>query len=533
MKARYARSIAALTAALCVCSCPARETAIKGGGQGTADGTGESKGPDPRSAFESSGLLGGMTALLETPIALIPASGLPEAGVSLSLGGALSTTAIARRIGRDHELILASGARAVLPGPILALAASGERIVAACADKAGTAGGSLIAFKTEGEGENLVLAWKRECPPARRLLAVPGGRIAAVDETAKLYLIDVSSGHELWRQGLQDSATDIAYAPGLVLAVAGSKLDAYDESTGATVWSAALTAKARSISAGNGVALVLAESGSLSAFSLQDGKGIGAATGPFDPSLRPVADGLRAIAGLLGGGAAEIDVKSGQTLRSWPWEGPASFIAADRDRLIAGLNGRGGRGILIVSRAGEDNRRIAGLESPAFDSPLAVSGARGGLLLLLMDGSLVLIGKNREQIAAASVLEAAIAPSPETGAAIASALGRFKSGDSIEARRYLRFDLFTQGMPVDTDVAFTAFRYEPPASAKRNFAAQPANGGEVVAIFDDAGHEIAASIDELGSSSSATAYLGKGKTYWIVAGWTFQAELGRYRLFIK
>jgi len=181
------------------------------------------------------------------------------------------------------------------------------------------------------------------------------------------------------------------------------------------------------------VALVLAETGSLSAFALGDGKGVGAAPGPFDPAIRPVADGARAIVASLGGGAVELDVKSGKTLRSWAWTGSTSFLAADRDRVYSGLDGLAGRGIFFASRAGEPVGKLLPLASGAFASPIAVSGARGGLLLLLMDGSLVLVGKDMEPNSAASALDASITPKAETVSAIATALGRFKPGDTIAA----------------------------------------------------------------------------------------------------
>jgi hypothetical protein len=542
MKIVSALRLLAFAAVLSICACPARDASMKGNTQGTAaaEESPESKGPDPRAAFESSGLLGGISALPESPVALIAASGIPEAGVSLALGGALSMAAIARRSpspgaeGRfDHELVLASGARAALPGPSLALASTGERILVACARGSPSARASLICFKAEGEGENLAPAWRSEGPPAKRLLAVPGGRVAVADEAAGLYVVDASTGAQAWSKTLPVEAADIAYAPGIILAASGSSLEAFDESTGASAWTAALTAKARSISAGNGVALVLADSGSLSVFSLIDGRGIGAAPGPFDPALRPIAEGSSAIVALLGGGASEIDAKSGQTLRGWAWEGRSSFIAADRERVYAGVDGRLGRGILISPRAGEEGRRLAELDAPAFDSAQAVTGTRGGLLLLLMDGSLVLAGKDRDSGSAASILDAAISPPAETAAAIGSALGRFSPSDKAEPGQYFRFDLFAQGMPVDTGINFTAFRYRSDASARRKFFAKPSSGGSIVAIYDESGHEIAASIDELGSSSIAAAYLEKGRVYWITAGWSYQATPESFRLYIK
>jgi hypothetical protein len=529
----------AIAASLSLGACFARSTAIKGAARenGAVESADEAKGLDPRAAFESSGLVGGISASLESAERLIVASGTPEAGVSLALGGALPTAAIARRIaapaaaaGYSHELVLVSGAHAELPGPILAITSVGERIVVACALRAGL--GSLACFISDGE--KLIEAWKTEGSPVRRLLAVPGGRLAVADEAGGLRLIDASSGSKAWERDLPNAVeADIAYAPGIILCAAGLSLDAYEESSGTTLWSAALTAKARSVSAGNDVVFVLAENGGFSSFSLVDGIGIGAAPGPFDSACKPLADGIHAILALIGGGAVEIDAKSGDTLRSWAWEGMSSFLTADRDRVYAGIDGREGRGILVASRAGDPSRRLVKLESPAFDAPQAITGANGGLLVLLMDGSLVLVGKTKEASRASSELDSAIAPSRETAEAIAASIGRFKLGDSIEPRRYLRFDLFAQGIPVDTGVAFTAFRFESQESAKRSFAASPERAGSVIAIYDETGREIAASIDELRSSHSATAYFEKGKLYWIIAGWSYQSDPESFRLYLR
>jgi hypothetical protein len=499
----------------------------------------ETKGPDPRAAFESSGLLGRLSARLESSVSLLPGIGMPEAGSCLAIGANLSEAAIIRRLpipwskGYDHELVLASGASASLPGPAIALASTGERfVVAASLGKSGV----LIGFRTEGEGERLLESWKKEGPTVRRLLAVPGGRIVAADDdgsSPRLYLVDAATGAELWGLALPVVAADIAYAPGIVLAVAGSQLGAYDESTGALIWGASLPAKARSLAAGNGVALVLAETGSLSAFSLTDGKGLGAAPGPFDSSIRPISDLSRAIVALHGGGAEELEVKTGRSVRRWSWLGRASFLAADRDWIYAGVSGSEGAALFIGSREGESSERRVDLASCAFDAPIAVSGSRGGLLLLLQDGSLVLVGKELENVQGPSALDAAVSPSLAAATAISAALGRFKTADGTVPGRYLRFDLFTQGIPVDQTMDFTAFRYEAGSSAKRTFMAKPGAVGEVVAVFDESGREIAASIDELGSVSRATAYLEKGRRYWVAAGWTYQSEPTSFRLFVK
>jgi outer membrane protein assembly factor BamB len=541
-------AIAVLLSTLILLSCPAREVSGKGAAalSPSVEPAAESKGSDPRAAFETSCVIGGLSASLESSVTLVGPSGNSESGVALGLGGALSTAAIARsraEIGEKdayhgHELVLASGTKAALPGPALASASSGDRVIIACADSSSPAGGSLSCFKTEGEGERLALSWKKDCRPVARLIAVPGGRVVASEDSAlfsawRLYCVDAVLGNEVWSASLQTSATDIAYAPGAVLAASGAKLLAFDESTGVQLWSAALTAKARSLSAGNGVALVIAETGSLSAFSLGDGKGIGAATGPFDPSVRPVAIGSKAIAALVNGGAAELEIASGQTTKSWSWSGPASFLAADGDRIYAGVDGLGGRGIFFAPRAGEPDGKILRLDSGVFGLPVAVSGARGGLLALLLDGSLVLIGKQVGPSSTPSPIDIAIAPKSEIAEAITAALGRFKPIEALEPDRYLRFDLFVQGVPIDTEMAFTAFAYDPPTDARRTFFARPSVNGSVVAIYSEEGREIAASIDELGSTSSASAYMHKGKRYWIVAGWTYQAEVAPYRLFMK
>jgi outer membrane protein assembly factor BamB len=534
-----------LTLSTAICSCGYREQPGKGAPPIPAapESTGEAKGSDPRAAFETSGMVGGLSGSLESAVTLLPPAGRSASGVSLALGGALSTAAIARSAGLGdspaggHVLVLASGSIAALSGPALAIASSGDRILVSCVDRLSPSGAAMICFKAEGEGERILASWKKDSRAASRLVAVPGGRVAVSEEaslaSARIYSMDALSGAEAWSAPLPVPASDLAYAPGALIAASGTKLVAFDEATGAQLWSAALTAKARSLSAGNGVAIVIAENGSLSAFSLADGKGIGAAPGPYDPAIRPVCDGQRAIAALASGGAAEVEIASGQTARSWAWSGPTTFLAADRDRVYAGVDGLAGKGILIAPRAGESEMKLVRLAAGAFGAPIAVNGARGGLLLLLLDGSLVLVGKEMESVARGSALEAAISPKAEIGSAIAAALGRFKPAEAQDPTAYLRFDLFTQGMPVDKSVAFTAFAFDPESDSRKTFYAKPSVNGSVVAIYNEEGREIAASIDELGSTSSASAYMRKGKRYWIVAGWTYQAEVAPYRVFAK
>ncbi len=524
MKARLVAL--ALAASAAVYSCMPGDAAAKQSGQsiGTSEAGAEPKGLDPRAAFESSGLLGGMSALPESSIVLIEPAGNPEAGVVLSLGGPLSTAAVARRRGFDHEIVLASGARAALPGPALAMAASGERIAVACAEAQAAALGSLICFKAEGEGEGLAQAWEKTGPPVKRLIAVPAGRIAAADESSRLYLVDAATGVEIWGKLLQTPAADIAYAPGFDhcgLPIESPRVRRINGSLGVerrAYRQRGFDLRRKRLRPGPWRERQLVR--------LFPGRRQGHRSG--HRSLRPefaAGRGRRLGARRPGRRRRRRDRRKERTNREVLDLGRARLLPSCRQGSIV-------RGRIREERQGP-RFRLEGwryriepdrARPSIFGAPLAQSGARGGLLLLLMDGSLELLGKRRAAPEGASALEAAIAPSPETAQAIASALGRFKTGDGLETRRYLRFDLFAQGIPVDTEVAFTAFRYEGPSNEKRSFAASPASIGAVVAIFDETGRELAASIDELASSSRAAAYFEKGKVYWIVAGWTYQAE---------
>jgi hypothetical protein len=561
-------ALAASLSALLLASCPARAAPPKAESRALPAGetAGDSKGLDPRSAFEGSNAVGGLPASIEKAIPLVPSSGYPEAGASLALGGPLSVAAIARGAGSGastggrHELVLASGARLGLPGPVLAMAATGDRLVLSCADPAARKGSILLGLKIEGEGESLSLSWRRNAPPARRMIAAPGGRVALVEDEAtepesasretragpRLVMVDAAAGTESWAVSPAARAVDAAYAPGLVLSIGGTSLQAFDEGSGKEAWSASLPALASSLAAGSGLALVAAENGSLLAFSLADGKGIGASPGPFDAGIRPVADGQRAIAALPGGGAEELDVKSGTVLRSWHWSGQASFLIADRERIYAGTGGGGSGGLFIAPRGGDEAPRLIPLPAQAFDLPIALPGARGGLVLLLQDGSLVLVGAERASApGAASPLEAALAPPAQAASAMAEALQRFKPSGGTDRASYLRFDVFAQGVPVELDAAFTAYRYEAPASGKRIFFLSPAapaasgaadsreTAGAVAAVFAADGRLLESSVDEVGAGSRVAAALEKGKPYWIAAGWAYQAEPARLRLYAK
>jgi len=95
MRRAFPRGLALIGLVIILGACPSRDAQGKGGATSaaTVETVGDSRGPDPRAAFESSNLIGGMSALLESPVTLVAASGQAEAGVSLALGGALSMSA--------------------------------------------------------------------------------------------------------------------------------------------------------------------------------------------------------------------------------------------------------------------------------------------------------------------------------------------------------------------------------------------------------------------------------------------------------
>lgn len=513
---------------------PPKDEGGKSPNPSAAESQAEPRDQDPRAAYDSSGVMGGLSAKLESPVALLRSQGSPEAGPSLALGSDLSEAAMASRISGDptrtksHELILASGARASLPGPALALAATGDCYVVAVSYEQG---GMLVGLKAEGEGERLLQSWKKEGPAVRRLMAIPGGRILCAedqDRSPRLFLIDAVSGSELWGLTLPGPANDIAYAPGLALAATDSQLGAYDESRGTIQWIASLPAKARTLSAGNGVALIVAASGSLSAYSLSDGKGIGASPGPFDPSLRPVSDGNQALAAIQGGGASELEVRTGKVLRTWTWSGSSSFLAADRSRIYAGLKQGALPYLYIASRTGESAQSRVELPAPAFEAPVAVSGSRGGLLLLCQDGSLVLVGRELET-QGNSIFDKELVPASATIAAIGRSLAFYLPEKQKGGKASIRFDVFAQGVPLAQDSDFTAFRYDSGSTGRQRFRLEPASANAPLCIFDEAGKQLS----EPGDVGHSSASLAKGKSYWIVAGQTVSSDGATIRIFTE
>jgi len=541
-----AASLFAAALSLASCGNPGEgERARDAGSQAASSpSSSEPAGADPRAAFESSGMLSGLNVDIQEIRLLSGSRGSPRAGVALGYGSSLGNAVFA--IGESgsaakpgalptERLVSASGAASLpLPGPVIALAVSGESIVASCALAEGSS--MLMGFRPGDASGILAESWKRADKSRGILIPIPGGRIAAGGDDGFVSVFDAADGREIWRSALSspNPPVDMAYAPGYVLACVPGSLQAFEEGSGKKAWSAAFGSDAASLSAGSGVAAVLTPEGRLYAFILADGSRLVESSGPFDPAVRPVIDSSRIFAAVQGGGAREIELKSGNPIRSWAWRGQSSFLATDASSIYAGVSGMSGPRIVVAARSGSGEARELPLAAASFDAPAAVHGSRGGLLMLLRDGSICLATADQPRAQGESPLDrAASAPQP-AASAILTALGRFRARNpSDSASSYLRFDLFVSGMPVDPAVAFTAFRYEAQASGVARFAAEPAAHGIVIAVYDDDGGEIEANIDELGAKMSVDVRVQKGKTYWIAAGRAAGAEEAAFRLYSR
>jgi hypothetical protein len=543
---RILSTAASVALACSIASCGARSAGTQGqeaaGKTQPASSPAEGAGADPRAAFESSGMLSGLSAGIEAVKILRASRGSPRAGVALAYGSSITNAVAAgSALVRDERgrstvidvMFSATGTSSVaLPGPALAIAVSGESVVVSCSDPGGK--GILLGYRPDDAGGGFAESWRREDRPRDRLLPAPGGRFVAGGDDGILSVHDAADGRELWRGSVDGPIADLAYAPGIVIAAARGSLSAYDEGSGKRLWGAALGADAVSVSAGAGLVAALTRSGSLETFVLADGAALCSVAGPFDPAVRAIADSGRVIAALPRGGARELELKAGSVLRSWDWDGPSSFLAADGNNIYAGASGAAGPRIIAAPRSGTGEPREIPLPAAAFDAPAAAHGSRGGLLMLLQDGSVALATGESTQSPAPSALDAAASPPEPAATAIATALGRFRSRNPAEPpSRYLRFDVFVSGVPVDAAVAFTAYRYEAKANGRSSFAAVPAAQGALIAAYDDQGGEIEASVDELGSRAGVDVRLQKGKTYWIVAGRSASSEAAPFRLFLK
>lgn len=511
-------------------------------GSQAAPAQSESPGADPRAAFETSNILSGMSADIQTLRILKKSIGTPRSGVALGYGSPSMSAVAACAVAGSNEnqpspaaekLFSAGGdSNTLLPGPALALTVSGETIVVSCSTRRGS--GVLMGFRSGDSSGAFTESWKRGDRPKTRLIPIPGGRVAGGGEDGVLAVNDAADGRELWRGVFTGPVADLAYAPGVVLAASGAVVSAHDETSGKVLWSTTLATQIISLSAGSGVVAALTRDGAAEALVLADGAPLCKSGGPYDSSVRAIVDSGRMIVALPRGGAREIELKAGTILRSWTWEGQSSFLAADSEYLYAEASGAAGPRILIAPRSASGEPRVIALPAPVFDTPAAAHGSRGGLLVLLRDGSIALATSDVPQNAETSVLDKAAAPPEPAAAAITTALGRFRQRNPAEpASRYIRFDLFVSGMPVDAAVAFTVFKYTAKESKVERFIADPATLGVIVAAYDDEGSELEANIDELGAKAGVDIRVQKGKTYWIAAGRASSAEGAAFRIFAR
>ncbi len=500
---------------------------------------GEGPGTDPRAAFETSNLVSGLNVEIKKLRLIKSGLGSPRSGVALGYGSTALSAVVActapnktEKNSYPTEKLFSAGydSSVMLPGTSTALTISGETIVVSCANRHGN--GNLLGYRFGDTSGAFIESWKRGDKPKTRIIPIPGARIASGGEDGLVTVNESADGHELWKSVYDAPIADLAYAPGAVIAAAGKLITVHDETNGKKIWNTTLESNVISLSAGSGVLAAIRGDGVLETFVLADGAPLCKSVGPYDASIRPVVDYGKVIAALPRGGAREIELKAGTIIRSWIWEGQTSFIAADTENIFAAASGIAGPRVIIAPRSANGEPRLIALPSPVFDSPMAVNGSRGGLLFLLRDGSIALATGDTVQNNGDSAIDKAASPPEPVASAITTALGRFRQRSPNEAlTKYIRFDLFVSGMPVDTNVAFTVFKFTARESKIERFIAEPASLGVIIAAYNDEGSELEANIDELGSKAGVDIRVQKGKTYWIAAGRTSAAEGAAFRIF--
>lgn len=499
----------------------------------------DGQGTDPRAAFETSNLLSGLNVEIKKLHLIKSGLGSPRSGVALGYGSTALNAVVACTTPNKNEKnsypieqLFSAGydSSVILPGTATALTISGETIVVSCSNS--NSKGNLLGYRFGDTSGSFIESWKRGDKPKTRILPIPGARIASGGEDGLVTVNESADGHELWKVAYDIPIADLAYAPGTVIAAAGKLITVHDETNGKKIWNTTLESNIISLSAGSGVLAALRRDGVLETFVLADGAPLCNSVGPYDASIRPIVDYGRVIAALPRGGAREIELKAGTIIRSWIWEGQTSCIVADTENLYAAVSGITGPRVIIAPRSANGEPRLIALPSPVFDAPMAVNGSRGGLLFLLRDGSIALMTGDTIQNNGDSAIDKAVSPPEPVASAITTALGRFRQRSPTEdLTKYIRFDLFVSGMPVDTNVAFTVFKFTARESKMERFIAEPASLGIIIAAYTDEGSELEANIDELGSKAGVDIRVQKGKTYWIAAGRTSAAEGAAFRIF--
>ncbi|MBL8968597.1 MAG: PQQ-binding-like beta-propeller repeat protein [Spirochaetaceae bacterium] len=403
-------------------------------------------------------------------------------------------------------------------------------------------------------GRQLDKLWEVRLETIEDLLALPGDKAAALASSGRLRVLDLKSGAELWKLDSGAKGLALAYAPGILVAAIAAKTDkdspaaelvAIGEADGRELWRRALGSRPRFLTADQERIALLESSGELTIHAVSSGEPIAQAAARLDPGLPAILANGRLLAGLAGGGSAEFDAATGALVRSWP-PGEASegavpaFIAADEDRLFEAQAGK----LLVRDRRSAEGTQVfserfgagfqgAGLQGgdrrdggAVFAAASGAVVAGGGLWFLGARGELFELGSGRES--AASPLSG-LAPPQAVAEAILVGMEKFIPRGGAPLERYLGFDLFAEGLPLDPEPLFLALRIKPDKSGKRIFLADAKGGRILLALYGEEGVDLGSNVEELGTDARLERYLDAGKTYWLVTG-RISGEEGRYRV---
>jgi hypothetical protein len=484
----------------------------------------EAEIPDARAEYESRGFLRGSPRSLAGASSYLAAAGDFLAG-PLATSRADIPLVAARRTESGAELVLIDAEEKVratssLPGRPLELAVSGARLLASSAE------GSLICFAmgggaADGEGAPLRELWRKKESPAERLLVLPADRIAVARDDGIVSSIDIVSGAEAWESKLGFFPSDLAYSKGSIIACGEKSVVALMEEGGGLAWKDEMAAPARLLSAGDGLVALIDGRGRLTFLDAKDGRVLSEAAGPFDAAIRPLIDSGSGFAALPGGGAAQVDARTGELSREWSWRGSCVLLAIDEGAIYSASGTR----LIVRDRYADSPAHDLALPSPALGSLVRLESGDGLLALGCRDGISV-IG------ARASALDAALVPAPSVAQAIEGAIAGL--GGAWNAAAPPRYGPFVSGIPVYPQDGFVVLRYEPGKTGKRSLAATPDPGDAVIALFDEAGRKIGSNVDELGTAGRLEHWFEDGEAYWIAAGGRGGSpEGGGYRLLLR
>jgi|GEM_PF-3154948 len=496
--------------------------------------------PDPRSAFDTDGLLGGSAAFPEQGFEPLSASqGRPQCaafspeGALLASGDSAGDSALALiRDGGEGGRV---GTR--LKAPVLLLIAlhGGKGSCASlCAD------GRLSGFDA-----SLKELWHRaESPAGAALAALPQDRLAfacAAGDGGSISVINAADGSGAAELPLKSASRGIAYAAGFVLSLENKSLVIYDENDLREAGRCELDSPGRSVAAsangqGGELAAVLEDSGRIESFSLPDMHRMSISASSFDRTLPVAVDRTRAFAARKPaadrpGALVEIDLVSGAAAATYEFapgdagsasmgslNGPLMAFAVDSSSVYALSGAR----LCIAPRHSASAPAGAGAKDGASRSCLLPELPASGLGVL--GGRLCFIGKSGVFYAARSEgsgagLNEVLAPSAAQSEAMLSMLDKYRAREPGES--YLDYDLFVDGLSIDPGrAAFTACRFKAEQSGLGRFVIARASEGTriLLALFSDQGALVDSNFDDYGLSPVFAVPLEKGREYWLVTG---------------